>query len=37
MSIRKHFMLSSEPRHCSIDIQTGKVVHTGVMPEPELA
>jgi hypothetical protein len=31
MSIPKHFLLSVEPRGCYIDIQTEKVVHTGVM------
>ena len=29
MLIPKHFLLSGEPRDCSIDIQTDKVVHTG--------
>ena len=33
----KHSLLSGEPCECSIDIQTGKVVHTGVMFLPELA
>ena len=37
MSIPKHSLLSGEPRACSIDIQTGKVVHPGVMFLPELA
>ena len=37
MSIPKHSMLSGEPRDCSIDIETDKVVHTGVMFLPELA
>ena len=37
MSIPKHSLLSGEPRDCSIDIQTDKVVHTGVMFLPELA
>ena len=31
MSIPNHSSLSGEPRDCSIDIQTDKVVHTGVM------
>ena len=37
MSIPEHSLLSGEPRDCSIDIQTEKVVHTGVMFLPELA
>jgi hypothetical protein len=37
LSIPKHSMLSGEPRECSIDIQTDKVIHTGVMFLPELA
>ena len=37
MSIPKHSLLFGEPRDCSIDIHTGKVVHTGVMFLPELA
>jgi hypothetical protein len=37
MSILKHSMLSGEPRDCSIDIQTEKVVNIGVMFLPELA
>ena len=37
MSIPKHSLLSGEPRDCSIDIQTGKVVQTGVMFLPEIA
>jgi hypothetical protein len=36
MSIPKHSLLSGEPRDCSIDIHTGKVVHTGVIFLPEL-
>jgi hypothetical protein len=31
MSIPKHSLLSGEPRDFSIDIQTDKVVNTGVM------
>ena len=37
MLIPKHSLLSGEPRDCSIDIQTEKGVHTGVMFFPELA
>ena len=37
MSIPKDSLLLGEPRECSIDIQTDKVVHTGVMFLPELA
>ena len=37
MLIPKHSLLSSEPRDCSIDIQTEQFVHTGVMFLPELA
>ena len=37
ISIPKHSLLSGEPPDCSVDIQTEKVVQTGVMFLPELA